>query len=366
MKRSKSIKKKQGEKFRVCLRLRPTNKYERSRRSRNCVEVHEEQTSLTVNSPLEGEFDFSFDKVFPETASQKAVYEFSGSDVAQDLLSGINCAVIAYGQTGSGKTHTMMGAPPQDGIKGSKANSSTTTSEILSSKTNTMIEAQKDLTLFSSSNSMSNSNDNAPEERDCIFDESNSKSNSYTTHTSYEEVSFVTVEEEETDGLIQRIIRDLFQKMNEAPASMEYIVRCSYIEIYLEKVFDLLNPSSVPLKIVDGKLVKAIANDLICFPSNPSSDNASLSNTEKTAEESSGKTAEESSQNICFVPNNGTYIEGACEACCFNKEDIITLLVRGNSCRTVSSTKMDTDLSRSHVMFIVNVEQIDKETGISI
>merc|ERR1711862_558213 len=49
-------------------------------------------------------------------------------------------------------------------------------------------------------------------------------------------------EDDETSGVIPRIIRDLFQAMSEAKPSLEYIVRCSYIEIYLEKVFDLLDP----------------------------------------------------------------------------------------------------------------------------
>ena len=95
--------KKKNENIKVCLRLRPINKLEESRRSRHCVQVHPEQTSLTVDSPLEGEYDFSFDKVFPESASQQVVYDFVGSNVASDLLDGMNCAVIAYGQTGTGE-----------------------------------------------------------------------------------------------------------------------------------------------------------------------------------------------------------------------------------------------------------------------
>ena len=95
--------KKQNENIKVCLRLRPINKLEESRRSRHCVQVHPEQTSLTVDSPLEGEYDFSFDKVFSEDCTQQTVYDFVGSNVASDLLDGLNCAVIAYGQTGTGK-----------------------------------------------------------------------------------------------------------------------------------------------------------------------------------------------------------------------------------------------------------------------
>lgn len=60
----------QQEKIRVCLRLRPQNKLEEARRSKNCVSVDGKANGngaggkrILVNSPLEGEFDFEFDEV---------------------------------------------------------------------------------------------------------------------------------------------------------------------------------------------------------------------------------------------------------------------------------------------------------------
>ena len=56
-----------GEEFRedmrVFLRLRPMNKLETSRRSKNCIDLSEDPSIVTVDSPLEGEFDFTFDHV---------------------------------------------------------------------------------------------------------------------------------------------------------------------------------------------------------------------------------------------------------------------------------------------------------------
>ena len=66
-----------GDDIQVCLRLRPMDKLERSRRSRNCVEIHEgrkvnddqvydnkAKQMITVDSPADGtQHDFSFDKV---------------------------------------------------------------------------------------------------------------------------------------------------------------------------------------------------------------------------------------------------------------------------------------------------------------
>ena len=61
----------------------------------------------------------------------------------------------------------------------------------------------------------------------------------------------------------------------------------------------------------------------------------------------------------------GVRFEGASEACCFTESDCLSLLVRGNACRSVSGTKMNTDSSRSHAIFIIKIEQKDGMTGIS-
>jgi hypothetical protein len=48
----------------VYCRLRPMNKLEMSRRSKNCVYLPEDDPRcITVDSPLEGEYDFFFDRV---------------------------------------------------------------------------------------------------------------------------------------------------------------------------------------------------------------------------------------------------------------------------------------------------------------
>jgi hypothetical protein len=62
----------------VCLRLRPMNKLEASRRSKNCVEVHRSGTGLTIDSPLDGEFNFSFDRVSFTTFATGLGYPLNG------------------------------------------------------------------------------------------------------------------------------------------------------------------------------------------------------------------------------------------------------------------------------------------------
>jgi len=257
----------------VCLRLRPMNKLETSRRSKNCVEVHyDTDNSLTVDSPLDGEFDFTFDKVFDDIAPQEDIHETVGIPAVEDFLDGYNTCIMVYGQTGTGKTHTMMGVgagaqqepcdEPQTGKK-----------------------------------------------EDVLAAQTLSSENSITAHT----------------GLIPRIIRQLFHQMSNSPANIEYIVRCSYIELYLDKMLDLLDPSARNLYV-------------------PASED-----TEPNAAGSS----------------KGFLIHNASECCCHTENDIVSLLVRGNACRYVASARMNTDSSRSHVIFIVRVEQRDDVTGVT-
>ena len=43
-----------------------------------------------------------------------------------------------------------------------------------------------------------------------------------------------------TQGLIPRAVEDLFRILGDSVASVEYTVRCSFVEIYLEKICDLI------------------------------------------------------------------------------------------------------------------------------
>lgn len=47
----------------VFLRLRPMDKLETSKRSKDCIELHENPRLITVESPILGAFDFNFDQV---------------------------------------------------------------------------------------------------------------------------------------------------------------------------------------------------------------------------------------------------------------------------------------------------------------
>mmetsp|Transcript_18969 Transcript_18969/g.29213 ORF Transcript_18969/g.29213 Transcript_18969/m.29213 type:complete len:1455 (+) Transcript_18969:91-4455(+) len=276
---------KRDDRIKVYLRLRPMNKLEASRRSKHCVEIHTDEdgppTEMTVDSPLEGEFDFSFDRVFGEKTSQSDLFQHTISPIASQLLEGYNCTVLAYGQTGSGKTHTLMGCGGGIGSAGKKK-----------------------------------------EERPGSDDKASEISSDGA------EVEAVDVDLGDIEGMIPRAIRSIFELMEKNPPTIEYTIRCSYVEIHLERIQDLLNPGgvgSVPLNIID----------------------------DAPADEAAG------------IGENspGVRIVGASEVYCVDETDVLALLTRGNACRSASNAKMNTDSSRSHAVFSLKVGQRDIATG---
>jgi len=89
----------------------------------------------------------------------------------------------------------------------------------------------------------------------------------------------------------------------------EYNVCCSFIEICFEKVWDLLNPVNCS--------VQFLSDDNVDHQG--AVDNAG----------NKGRSSTSSSSNS--DNNGGARLEGISEACCFDKSNVASLLVRGNA-----------------------------------
>ncbi|ORY94676.1 P-loop containing nucleoside triphosphate hydrolase protein [Syncephalastrum racemosum] len=61
------------------------------------------------------------------------------------------------------------------------------------------------------------------------------------------------IDDEKTKGIIPRIVEQIFDSIMASPSNLEFTVKVSYMEIYMEKVRDLLNPSSENLPIHEDK-----------------------------------------------------------------------------------------------------------------
>ena len=62
-----------------------------------------------------------------------------------------------------------------------------------------------------------------------------------------------SIDDEENKGIIPRMVGGIFEQIESAAEDIEFSVKVSFIEIYNEKIRDLLNPEKVNLKIHENK-----------------------------------------------------------------------------------------------------------------
>jgi hypothetical protein len=199
-------------------------------------------------------------QVFDEYSTQEEVYRECVSLFPDKLLQGISTTFIAYGQTGTGKTYSLFG-------EGRGAEFS------LLAKPPAVADVQRN------TRNLQHFHDG-------------------------------------TEGIIPRVVAHIFDLLNESPSPDSSVtVRCSFVEIYLERMTDLVQPGRR-----EGLRV--------------------------------GK------------DENGDYcVLGATHLCCLCPEDVYALLARGHATRTKASKDANIDSFRSHAIFTLVLEQIDNVEG---
>lgn len=83
--------------------------------SDSIVQLLPGENAVARNGQLK-EYQYTFQHVFDETASQKTVFNNTALPLVEDLISGKNGLLFTYGITGSGKTFTMTGSAQDQGI----------------------------------------------------------------------------------------------------------------------------------------------------------------------------------------------------------------------------------------------------------
>ncbi len=108
-----------GDKVAVYCRVRPPNSDNDLSSARlegdNVVVLTPPETSRAYRGGGK-ETHYTFTKAFGENSTQKDVFENVGLPLVKDLLTGWNSLLFMYGVTGSGKTHSMQGTPEDGGI----------------------------------------------------------------------------------------------------------------------------------------------------------------------------------------------------------------------------------------------------------
>ena len=109
-------------------------------------------------------------------------------------------------------------------------------------------------------------------------------------------------------GVIPRALDHMFQFISRSAEDMEFVVKVSLIEIYMERIRDLFDPSKTDLKIREDK-------------------------------------------------TKGIWIENVSEICVGSPNESMDLLRFGQSNRSTAATLMNAESSRSHSIFIVSLLQ---------
>ena len=117
-----------------------------------------------------------------------------------------------------------------------------------------------------------------------------------------------TLHDEEKKGLIPRAANQIFQEIENDENETEFTIKCSLLEIYKEKLRDLLEVELVDLQIKE-------------------------------------------------CPRKGIYVKGLTEVYVTCEEELLDLLSLGQHLRTVASTRLNTSSSRSHFIFFLEVVQ---------
>lgn len=123
-----------------------------------------------------------------------------------------------------------------------------------------------------------------------------------------------SIDDEVGRGVIPRIVEQIFASIMSSPSTIEYTVRVSYMEIYMERIRDLMAPQNDNLPVHEEK-------------------------------------------------NRGVYVKGLLEIYVSSVQEVYEVMRRGGNARAVAATNMNQESSRSHSIFVITVTQKNVETG---
>uniref|UniRef100_A0AAV1VE09 Kinesin-like protein n=1 Tax=Peronospora matthiolae TaxID=2874970 RepID=A0AAV1VE09_9STRA len=122
------------------------------------------------------------------------------------------------------------------------------------------------------------------------------------------------IDHPELQGIIPRTATEIFDNVMNADENMEFIVKVSYIEIYMERIRDLLDPYK-------SKMNLQVREDA----------------------------------------QRGIFVEGMTEMCVTSDEELLAAMRAGAANRAVAATGMNEGSSRSHSVFMVTLFQRNLE-----
>lgn len=124
-------------------------------------------------------------------------------------------------------------------------------------------------------------------------------------------------EDPDLKGLIPRCFSHIISYIHSTSKEKKYMVRCSFVEIYNEEIFDLLKMEKKPTKL-----------------------------------------------EVRHSPSVGFFIKDMTQIMVNSEEEMIKVVLLGNKNKTMAETAMNSNSSRSHTLMIVNVESVESDENL--
>ncbi|GMI40899.1 hypothetical protein TeGR_g13622, partial [Tetraparma gracilis] len=282
-----------SERVHVVIRIRPLQETEKELPRSVKVLSNTAPSTLSDGDGLGGQvaiktrdkkgwLTFKFDQACPETASQSSVFAFIRPAIAQ-VVSGVNTTVFAYGQTSTGKTHTMLG----EGLEQQVSNKALAWNQIK----NHMHKNQDGWGVI-------------PRSLKELF-------------ASLKRIGGSSFGERKGSVFDRKSIVAGSPSHNSGGGGEKFSVMCSYMQIYNDQLYDLLNEE----KDKRGNLKSLTIRE-----------STSVSGTKSL------------------------YVQGLSEYRVSTTEDVLELLYQGGRSRAVRATEFNEQSSRSHAILQLSVE----------
>jgi len=244
-----------GDNINVVIRVRPISQKEQRANDEGIIQFPGEG-QIWVDEAKGALKPFTFNVVFEPEATQEDVLEHSGMKRLIDMgVDGFSTTVFCYGQTGSGKTHTLTGPPYLEKV---------------------LTEGKNNKEQMVGRSAMNKDH-----------------------------------------GLVFRSFIYLFEQLEARKNDATFVIKASYLEIYNEKVIDLLNPGA----------------------------------------KRSNLTVRWNKRSRAFVVDNLFSIE------CGELDDLVAVLEEGLKNRAIGTHNMNEHSSRSHTILTVHIHSEEKASN---
>ncbi len=129
-------------------------------------------------------------------------------------------------------------------------------------------------------------------------------------------------------GIIPRIVQDIFNHIYTLDANLQFQIKVSYFEIYLDKIRDLLDVSKTNLAVHEDK--NRVPYVKVWW-------------------------------DIYWNWSNIFFLKGVTERFVSSPDEVFEIMEEGKNNRHIAVTNMNEHSSRSHSVFLINVKQENVE-----